>query len=148
MQLGEAAQPGVALRDRGAHLLRPKAGADNGRGHVEPGRIDEHGRITQRRSGLRHREVTEALQVLAAEPLEVLLPELRVRAERQLRVGEVGVERAGGRRRVDVDQPRNPRGQTIARRVANHARTAVDDQHDRHVRRLDRGTDRGDVVLE
>ena len=79
----------------------------------------------------RNRPLPEGLELLLAEPVEVLLRRELLPRHRLLRALEVGVERRDARGGVDVDHRGDPLGHPIARDVAGEAGSAVYGEHDR-----------------
>ena len=121
-------------------------GADEGARDVEPRVVGQLEGVAQDTARLRDRPLPERLELLLAEPVEVLLRRELIPRQRLLRTIEVGSERRDARGGVDVHHRRDPLGDSVARDVAGEAGPAVHGEHDGTICRLDRLADRVDVV--
>ena len=98
---------------------------------------------------LRHRALPECLELLVAEPVQVLLlGELLRRRQRELDALEVGIHCADARAGVDVDHRCDQIRDTVARGVARESGTAVHGEHGRTSCRSHRLADRFDVIRQ
>ncbi len=103
--------------------------------------------LTERSTRLGHGALTERVELLLAEPVEILVRrQLLHGGQWELDSVEVGVERALGRPGVDVDHRRDLLRDAIGDRVAGSSGAAVHGEHDGGACRLDRLADRVDVV--
>src|SRR3989442_10485361 len=108
-QLGQAADPRIALLDSVLDLLRRHLRAhDRGR-HVETRVVGQLRSLAQRGTRLGNGAPPERLELLLTKPLEAfVLRELLPRGQRFLDVAEVRLERAGPWARADGDHRREP----------------------------------------
>ncbi len=147
-QLGETAEPSrVVLLGVGLHLLGREPRADDGARDVATRVVRQLRSLAQDAARLRNRSPPKGLELLLAEPVEVLLVrELLLGGQGHLDAIEVGVHCADPRGGVDIHHGRDPVGEPVARGIAGEPGAAVHGEHDGSPRRLDRLADRVDVV--